>query len=537
MNNLSASNSSLSNVGIIKSSPKYLVAALLMSVGFFFIYWSGSDIPIGVHYDELKKFRQILEGWRNHRHPLFMMHNLDLVRVISSSNDVNQLAYASRILTSAYGALTVLMTFILARLIFGGLPSLIVAVLCGVTPLLGTHSQFVKEDIFVTPLVVGAIYALIRWGQEPSYRGAILLGLFSGLAISAKYSSLVFILPLTYTLIAGNRPRLSIRLKTIAIAILTIIFIFSLVQIPAFMQFGKWAANYNAEVKHAISGHTLILGPLQTGFIYHLKWSLLPGVTWAVLVAAILGIGLVLLRWGSAGLPLQVIVIFMLGWYGVHELSPSKPWQGSIRYMLPMVPFIAVLSVYFVHRCCLIFSAIIGPSISDKIFLVVCTLLIGTTIIASYPVVIGRPDDTRVTLKKYILDQLPGNFLVEHYSLLVKGDARYLVSPGLKEKLSDVDFAIVSELNYARFLFGKDYHGQRNNIYEYAKGYENLFDRPYIQLSSHAHKFSFHNPDIRIIALSTMADDWIRTNAETLTRTLPVTYEIQYVRKNYDTPG
>lgn len=187
-----------------------------------------------------------------------MMHNLDLIRIVSGSTDANQLSNASRILTSVYGAITVLMTFILARLVFSGLPSFIAALLCGVTPLLGTHSQFINEDIFITPLLAGAIYALIRWALEPTYRSAILLGLLFGLSVSAKYSSFIFIFPLIYTLIATNKLGLRVLLQSLAIFITTTILVYSLVQLPAFMEIGKWVANFNAEAKHAITGQRLI---------------------------------------------------------------------------------------------------------------------------------------------------------------------------------------------------------------------------------------------------------------------------------------
>lgn len=255
-----------------------------------------------------------------------------------------------------------------------------------------------------------------------------------------------------------------------------------------------------------------------------------------MLAAAVLGIGLVIFRWRTTSIAVQIFVIFVLSWYGIHELSPTKPLQGGIRYMLPMVPFIAVLSIYFIYHCSLWFSTIIGSDKADKLFLATCTLLIAVSIYASYPVVIGRPMDTRFIVEEYILEQLPGNTLVEDSSILGKGDLRFLVSPSAKNILLEVGFAIVSEPGYARFLFGQSYPGQRKHIYEYVKSYETLFEQPYIELSSLAHKFAYHNPDIRIIALSAKAKEWMTKNADTLGQGLPSTYKIQFIRSYKDTP-
>lgn len=92
-----------------------------------------------------------------------MMHNLEMLKILTGVDNIDELSINARPLVGVYGALTVLFTFFLARQIMGVLPALLAAALCGATPMLGVHAQFIKEDIFASPLIIISLLMFIRY--------------------------------------------------------------------------------------------------------------------------------------------------------------------------------------------------------------------------------------------------------------------------------------------------------------------------------------------------------------------------------------
>jgi hypothetical protein len=127
--------------------------------------------------------------------------------------------------------------------------------------------------------------------------------------------------------------------------------VFSLVNYPMFFAPGTFRAGLSFELHHIATGHgSLVISPLEWGFAFHLLYSLLPGLTLPVALLALAALVAHLLGWRRVSSEDRLWVLTALLFYFSAELSPTKPPPDFMRYMLPVVPSLALLAVGGVGR-------------------------------------------------------------------------------------------------------------------------------------------------------------------------------------------
>ena len=94
-----------------------------------------------------------------------------------------------------------------------------------------------------------------------------------------------------------------------------------------------------SEQRHAMRGHTVPIDAWSQWWMYHVWRSLAPGTGLLPLVFAVIGLGVMLVRRRVEDL--WIVGLFLL-FYVPAEWVRSKPAPQAERYMVPVVPFLAL---------------------------------------------------------------------------------------------------------------------------------------------------------------------------------------------------
>lgn len=119
-----------------------------------------------------------------------------------------------------YFVLAAAVVFLWAKRLFGAPTGLLAAAIFTLLPTVLAHSGLATTDIPFTALFCWALYAFTLWLREPGWRTAAQFGIAAGLALSAKFSTIVFLPACTAAIfamyLAAGQPRWSALLRTSA---------------------------------------------------------------------------------------------------------------------------------------------------------------------------------------------------------------------------------------------------------------------------------------------------------------------------------
>ena len=327
------------------------LAALLLAVISVGDSLGAIDFPFGTIGDVYAKVQAVTTGRTNYFHALLMIELAQGASLIVQPQGSQSLVEVGRLCAALAGELLVFATFRLARLV---LPTsrLWRRRLTAATPLVTVHARIFKEDIFLAPLVVLALAALVGLLQAPAPRRAVLLGVLIGLAAGAKYIGAVM-LPFAVVAIVliptSEPPRRLTRALTVAgMAVAA----FLIVELPALRYLTRFRHGMTFEFGHSLKGHDVPLSLNLTWGVFHLSQSLWPNLGLPLLALGLIGLAARLIAPSERRMPLMLIANFAV----FHEASALKPYPDFARYVLPLAPLLAILASWrpfrrFGSRC------------------------------------------------------------------------------------------------------------------------------------------------------------------------------------------
>ncbi len=119
--------------------------------------------------------------------------------------EYNHLLVVGRTLAALADTLTIWLIFRLGRRLFGPVAGLLAAALLGFSVLHIQSAHFFISDPFLATAVVAAVCGMVRRAQSGRFRDSLLAGAGIGLAVGAKFSAVLLILPLLALLFWGRR--------------------------------------------------------------------------------------------------------------------------------------------------------------------------------------------------------------------------------------------------------------------------------------------------------------------------------------------
>jgi len=123
-----------------------------------------------------------------------------------------------------YFVIATLAVFFWTKRLYGARAGLIAAGIFTLLPTILAHSSNATTDVALTAMFGCSLYAFTWWLREPNFRSAALFGMFTGLALATKLSTLVFLpacgLPILIAYARSQRTRWRDLLKTAAVVVL-----------------------------------------------------------------------------------------------------------------------------------------------------------------------------------------------------------------------------------------------------------------------------------------------------------------------------
>lgn len=455
---------------------------------------TGGGFPVELHPDEGRKVEFVRTGTQDFKHPILLLQLMRGMRRWTPTDDPQRIAALGRRVSAAAALATVALAYALFRRSLGGGWALVGALVLAVSPLLVVHAHYCKEDVLLTAACLGALLAYCRL-VERRPTATLEVGIAVGLACAAHYKgALVALVGLAAPAFVAVGPRADwYRRLAPAFALAAVVFV--LVNAPMLRDPGAALAGARFEARHAASGHHVAVGgPAEHG-AFHLRRSLVPGLTGLVVLLAAAGAAVVLPGWRAAPAATRLVLAFGALAYAVVELSPLKPMPGFMRYVLPAAPAV-VLAACLALRA---LAARLRPRSLGWIAALLAAATVALPAARSVRLVRHLDDDSRVRADAWLREH-GGVALRELYA----GRPVDLVS------VADVDVAAaraagVTHVVATSFLYGRVAAGAARApgghelVHEYAEKYRRLFLLPYVEIPPVYMTFAFSDPTVRIV--------------------------------------
>lgn len=400
----------------------------------------------------LNPYNQGFDGFAYGTAPLFLVRWI-AEQVGRASYD--QLPSVGRALSAGFDVGTILLVFLLGRLVYGAVPGLVAAALTATAVLHIQLSHFFAVDTFLAFATTLALYAAYRAWLFGGARNFAFLGLALGLGVATKLSA-ALLLPIVglATFVPspnGERRALLDRVVSLALCGAVALLVYRVGEpysfdattplgfrpnVQRFTDLDRWVKISSGEIEVPFM--------LQWANTPNPRYALSSLVTWGFGAAAGLSAlaGLIfavldLRRWPAGGRHLLLVA-----WAGINVLYFGFQFAKFMRYFLPAYPVLAVLAGWVLVEVSGPIAARAGRVLGPALRLVAPGVVAATLIYAvMFSAIYTRPN-TRIQASEWIYANIPsGSVLgIEHWD-----DALPLRLPGREQKYPDVTMALYDE--------------------------------------------------------------------------------------------
>ncbi len=454
------------------------------------------NFPLNYHADEKKKVFFVKEGEQDFKHPILMLQVVRLFNIPLKLISKQDIVVLGRLSSAVFGSLIAFIFYFISRLKLSRKCSLLVSLGIIVSPIMVMHSHYFKEDIIFTFFALCSLFCFFKYLKSKNYLSILLLGITTGLAFSSHYKSLLFIpVYLTAPFLVSKSIKINKRLFfELLTAFIIAVIVFLAVNYPLIFHFENFIKGFSLELNHVFRGHSLKRYPIDDFFIFHLKNSVVLGVTMPVAILGILFIFYSLLKWRKTVWQDRILILYCFVYYFAVELSLCKPFPDYMRYVIPFVPVL----IYFAFKAIFLINASLSFYEKKYLTLFLVIALVSVPLIKTVKLDYYLEKDTRKTVKEYFKNS-PYNPLYGAYAAENR-DIDVAVNKSIEEyRQSNITHLVVSSFRYERYSIGSKLKKQENKVHRRHKGYVELFKYPYIEIKPAYKSFAFSNPTIRII--------------------------------------
>ena len=520
----------------------YFIAVMITLLGLGIRYYGlNFGLPGKYHTDETPKVnainRMIQTGTLNPKyflHPSILLYSTYFTSKIlnflglesaftPAGNFDSLLRFSGRLVSATAGGASVFLTFLIGKRIYTPFVGLLSAFMLAVFPLHVTCSRYLKEDALLTFWVLLVVYTVLLAvdASKKTLEGKIsskeilliaLAFIFAGFSASTKYSGIlsiviVFALPWLSSNITSLKT-LDFKAFIPNLRVLKIVLLFSPLVVVAFiigtpysvLDFELFAKGFNSERSHMIRGHIIPITAWSQYWMYHISRSIMPGSSAFVTILAFIGVGISIYRRRFSDL--YILGLFLL-FYLPAEYVKAKPAPQPERYILPCLPFLAILAAESVH--------VFANTKLRKLVPIISILLIVLPAIKTFQYATEIYNDTRVEMSEWMIKNVPlgSKVLVDWtpYSAFFFNNefqigtfppgkmVLYLAKERLKE--SGYDYLLLSSLSYDRYFSQPEAEPARRGIMR------KVFKQFKIlkTVESKYGTYGFHNPKLVLFSI------------------------------------
>jgi hypothetical protein len=468
-----------SNLDTFKYSKLALIVILLLALSLR-VYGITFGLPAPFHPDETPKFNAIAGMLaRGDWHPRYFLHPSLLLYLttfltklglwLEPTSELNFLVrFNGRVISALFGSGSVALLYLIGKRLYGVKEGLIAALLLAVMPLHVTCSRYMKEDVLMLFWILAVTLVVLKSIDEKRGELLLLAGLFAGFSFGTKYSGALSSLIIAGApFLLGRRFSLwpndgkFFRYALFAAFFMAIGFIITTPYIV--LDFPSVLKGMESERNHMLRGHNVPIDAWSQYWMYHMWRSLLPGSGGITLLVGLLGVGFILRQRRVED---YWILGLLLLFYLPSEWVRSKPAPQAERYMVPVMPWLALLAGAFLTKANL--ARIRVPLTS----LTLLSALLPTLLYAR-----ELNSDTRVRLKKWMLSNIPLKSRVaidyppydpplrmEEFQVVRFPPGQLLNSIAEGRLKNDADYLVLSSLMYDRFFSQPRGDGARRRV-------------------------------------------------------------------------
>lgn len=473
---------------------KLFLLLVILFISFLFNFVN-NDFPLGYHVDEVKKVTFIAENRQDFKHPILLLQIPRFINIFLALKTPESITHLGRTLSALYGVGIVLLTYLISKRFLKGLWALLPPLITSCSPLLVIHAHYIKEDVLLALCLLLTTWRALIYSEKKHLRDLLLFAFFLGLTISSKYMGAIF-LPLAFFLLTRTEKRPDL-LKKLSLFLLVVVSVFLLINFPLLSHFSTFEKGLSSEIKHAIEGHChrgIFLPIYADEYLlgFHIIYSLVPGFTLFFTGAAFIGMGLSLAEGKKLTLTSKIVLITPLFFYLMTELSPLKCFPDYMRYVIPVVPFLALFSTFAWQKICKRWSFLHLVFIAALLYMATDSALL----------VYYLTRDTRAEALIW-METHKGQYQGDQYALVTRGLPCVSTLCLQKQKEAGVHYLLTSSFFYDRISFAAGLRHKADIILSCKNNFDRLFDLPYTEIKPAYKSFAFSNPTIRIVDIRT----------------------------------
>jgi len=480
---------------LVSSIAVFLVIGITAGILFDLV----PDMPLGTTFDEAKKTYFVLNGTQDFKHPLLMLQFVRAANRLAGYTDLNNIVQLGRTAAAIFGGLFVFSAMVLAWRIVGTVGASIVGMMTAAAPMTVLHAQLFKEDIFVAPMLLFSLLALVRLAEVPSWNRAFAFGASAGLAASAKYVGAT-VMPLAFFVPAVCCRVNFTYVRCLGISIVTAIIVFLTINWNLLFQFSVFQTGLSSEIEHALSRHLTYMPGWMTGFTWEWSNGLIPGLQPLFAWMALGAVAIVLARWRSTPPTIRLVLLFTFVWYFMHELSPMKPVVGGTRHMTVMAGTCAILVVYAIHR---LLDPIRAPRKQVAVAAMASVIAL-PSVWQSISLARSVSDDTQIVAEA-IVSKINGSVVWPAFGPVARRTAQYPSTKdaaGISKLMSSYDYMVILESVAQQIIEANRLGNQPSDVREAADLLSKIMERPALLITSPIGQLSYRNLPLRIVALN-----------------------------------
>ncbi len=466
-----------------------------MAIALFLNIWN-NDFPPYYHADEELKASFVRGAKQDFRQPLLL---LELTRVAAQSMGAKtneEILRIGRSISALAGACLVGLLFWFAVRVHSPAVGGLAAAAAAGSPLLVVHAHYMKEDLLGALLMLAASMLFMAFLRRQSWLRLAACAALTGLACATQYRALLLLglfalAPLFMRSCLRQRRSVYFRLPVLAVIAALV---FCAVNWRIFSQWEVFRAGIDYEWTHLQRGHDIKI-PFSVFPWFHLRKSIVPGLTPFMAVFALSGVVWAMTQWRRLKDGERFMLVYAVVFYAACELTPLKPFPDYMRYMITIVPALLYFAVKGVREW--------GDRLPGlrQVFwagmLVALAVSLRESVLLDY--YLAR--DTRAVFSDWLAQQKDRVFC-ETYTAAHRS-MKALVAVNLDDRRREgFRYAAASSFMYERFFFAEKNARPSSYVKNGAQFYRKLFQRPFIEIRPAFKSFAFSNPTIRIIALA-----------------------------------
>ncbi|MBN1593088.1 MAG: glycosyltransferase family 39 protein [Candidatus Coatesbacteria bacterium] len=390
-----------------------------------------------------------------------------------------------RMLTVLYALLSILMTYLVGKRLFGERVALIGAFFSTISPLIVYYGQVVRTDLAGTFFTMLSLWLILRIYDAPSTKNQVLAGLAIGSAIATRYfmvilcPALVAVDVMLFRMRRGESNAGKVNLRSMAAGLLAV---------P--ISFVLWSPFFVLDLPRAIRSIIYEARPSHFGhdglsFFGNLAWYLTKSIpanlTLPIAILTVAGLVLVFLRRRPEQLLIVSFAVLLLLCTSLSKLH----WS---RWTIQLFPTMALLAAYalcetlaylvdrasFVRRrtgaaltvLIVVFSILL---VHDLLLFTIGETATSTRILAREWVIRNLPDGAKVAYETYSVNLDATSEYFELFGptmLAARGSLREFYNAGF-------EYLVVTSSIYDRFLAQPDRYPCEASFYStlFEKGY------------------------------------------------------------------